>query len=175
MQQPQQSQSTPPAGASRISVFTSPGVSRFRLIGTIVFMVLLLGVVLLIAAYEGLHGLPFVTSTVVGLLFMAGFVWYLKLATPVPFTLRVDETGIVKEDQRGNRLALSWDDVAGVKEQVFRSGKLVSIIIYRQAEPQPRKAIAVYRDDIRDLEAYRDAVRQLLPAECSWRREQVIA
>jgi hypothetical protein len=175
MQQPQPDQSTTPPEAHEARLFTSPGVSRFRLVGTIVAMITLLGVVLAIAAYEGVHGLPFVASTITGLLFMAGFVWYLKLATPVPFTLRVDATGLLKEDQRGGRLALSWDEVAGVKEQVFRSGKLVSIIIYREAEPHPRKALAIYRDDIDDIAAYRDAVRRWLPAACSWKQEQVMA
>jgi len=175
MQQPQSGQSATPPDTNDVQLFISRGISRFRMIGTIIALIVLLLAFLAIAAYEGLRGLPFIASTIIGLLFMAGFVWYLKLITPVPFTLRVDSAGLLKEDQRGDRLSLSWHEVAGVKEQVFRNGKLVALIIYREAEPHPQKALAIYRDDIDDIAAYRDAVRRWLPAGCSWQREQVVA
>src|SRR6185437_6930239 len=71
-------ETTPPAGsaASTETVYASPGVTTNRKIGTGVFLALLAAFTIFVAAEQGANVL---ISTIIGFLFIAGFIGYLKI------------------------------------------------------------------------------------------------
>ncbi|GCE48129.1 hypothetical protein EI42_04127 [Thermosporothrix hazakensis] len=154
-------------------IFIGPGLSRFKLVVTTLGIIGAVGVVLWIAYYQ----IPSfgVGSTILALLFILGFVYYLRLIAPVPFTISLTEEGVIKRNKRGEEIKVRWEDLTRVKEEFFPNGKRISVIAYRKVtEPgQKPKAWAVYRDDVTDLDGLAAALKSAIPETCEWVSETV--
>ncbi len=153
-------------------VFIGPGLSLFKRIMTIMGIIALTALVLWIALHQGVSA---VGSTIVAILFIAGFVYYLRIVAPVPFTITLGSEALTKRNRKGETILLPWDNVTRVKEEFFPNGKRIGLTVYRKVtEPgQKAKAWAVYRDDVTDLDGLATALKQTIPATCEWRRETV--
>ena len=157
---------------SQEQVFIGPGLSTFKRVTTIVGLFAIVGLVLWIAIHQGASA---VGSTIVAILFIAGFAYYLRLITPSPFTITIGETGLTKLSKNGERVEIPWDMLTRVKEEFFHNGKRIGVTAYRKVtEPgQKAKAWAVYRDDVTDIDALAVALQQAIPPTCEWQSETV--
>jgi hypothetical protein len=153
-------------------VFIGPGLRPFKLIGTAFGIIVMTGLVLWIAVHEGL---PATGSTIVALLFILGFVIYLRIIAPVPFTIELTEDALVKRSKNGEVIEVKWEDLTRIKEEFFPNGKRIGLTAYRKpATPQQKtKAWAVYRDDVTDLDSLAEALKQRIPPSCQWTSETV--
>lgn len=166
---------TPPV-ASSVKVFIGPGLSPFKRFVTIFGVVCIIALVLWIGVYQGFfQGGSAVGSTIVAVLFILGFIYYLRLMSPVPFTIQLTEAALVKRSKNGDAIEVLWADLTQVKEEFFPNGKRISITVFRKpATPQEKpKAWAVYRDDVTDLDGLAEALRAALPETCAWVSEHV--
>ncbi len=158
-------------------IFIGPGLSPFKRIVTIFGVICLVVLVLWIAIYQhsARNDASVIGSTIAALLFIGGFVYYLSLVAPIPFTITVSPQGVFKRSRKGDAVDLDWEDVTRVKEEFFPNGKRISIIVYRKvtAPNQKAKAWAVYRDDVTDLDGLADALQKALPETCKWESETV--
>jgi uncharacterized membrane protein YciS (DUF1049 family) len=162
--------STPATGNRQI--FIGPGLSSFKRNVTILGVTGVTALVVWIALHEGL---PAIGSTVVAILFILGFVVYLRIVAPVPFTIALEEAALVKRSKNGEVIEVKWEDLTRVKEEFFPNGKRIGITAYRTpaAPGQKTKAWAVYRDDVADLDGLAEALKQRVPASCQWLSETV--
>lgn len=149
----------------------SPGVSVRKRWLTGVGVALAAAVFFVIAVHEGASGL---VGTVIGIVFIGCFVWYLTIVAPTPFTLTVSGDGITRTERGGEPMIINWGNVAKIKEEYFKSGTSVSITVYKRVgERGLHRAWVVYRDDIPRYDAFVGAVRAALPDGAPWLREQV--
>jgi YD repeat-containing protein len=170
--------------ASEQQTFVGRGLSPFKRAVTALALVAITCAVLLIAVREGFSLL---FSTVAALLFIMGFIYYLYIIRPVPFTLVLNAEGIVKRDRHGETITVRWDELARVKEEFFPNGTRISVAIYRRAgqpdgspeqergsaQGQTVRAWVVYRDDVDDLDALAAALQSRLPPGCRWEQARV--
>ena len=82
--------------ASAEHVWISPGVSLRKRALTALAIVLAAALFIFIAASEGAS---MWVSTLIGALFIGCFVWYLRIVAPTPFTLRLDDTSIMRQER----------------------------------------------------------------------------
>jgi hypothetical protein len=166
---------TSPAAHSQ--EFIGPGLSRFKLSVTIIGLVCTVGIVLWITLHQIQQGAvaTAIGSTIAALLFILGFIYYLRIIAPVPFIISLEPEALVKRDRRGNVIEVRWEDLTRVKEEFFPNGKRISVIAYRKVtEPgQKAKAWAVYRDDVTDLDGLAAALHEAIPETCTWESETV--
>jgi hypothetical protein len=161
---------------ARASIFIGPGLSPFKRLVTISGVIFLLALVLWIAFSQGiLQGGSAGGSTIVAVLFILGFVYYLRLIAPVPFTIRLELQALIKENTRGEVIEVGWEHLTRVKEEFFSNGKRIGLTVYRQpASPQEKaRAWAVYRDDVLDIDALAEALKAAIPETCVWQSETV--
>ena len=160
------------SSAAQGQVFVGPGLSPFKRIMTVIGVLAVTAIVLWIAVHEGLSA---VGSTITAILFIFGFVIYLRIIAPVPFTIELGPETLVKRSSNGEVIELSWEQVTRIKEEFFPSGKRISITVYRKpATPQEKaKVWAVYRDDVANLDELADALKQAIPETCQWQSETV--
>lgn len=153
-------------------VFVGPGLSPFKRIMTVIGVLAVTALVLWIAIHEGI---PAVGSTITAIIFIFGFVIYLRIIEPVPFTIELGPETLVKRNRNGEVIELRWEQITRIKEELFPNGKRISITVYRKpATPQEKtKAWAVYRDDVTNLDELADALKQAIPETCEWRSETV--
>lgn len=153
-------------------VFIGPGLSTFKKVMTVIGVVAVTALVLWIALHQGVSA---VGSTIAAILFIAGFVMYLRIVAPVPFTITLGPEALTKQSKKGEVISLPWEHVARVKEEFFPNGKRIGITVYRTVtEPgQKAKAWAVYRDDVTDLDALAVSLKQAIPPTCTWQSETV--
>lgn len=165
------------SSATNEQVFIGPGLSPFKRIVTIFGVIFLVVLVLWIAIYQhsARNDVSVIGSTIAALLFIGGFIYYLSLIAPVPFTITVSSQGLFKRSRKGDTVDLHWEDVTRVKEEFFPNGKRISVIVYRKVtEPgQKAKAWAVYRDDVTDLDGLVEALQKAIPETCTWESETV--
>lgn len=164
------------SAAAHEQVFIGPGLSPFKRWVTIFGVVFLIALVLWIAIYQGvLQGGSAVGSTIVAVLFILGFIWYLRMIAPVPFTINLEPEALVKRSKNGEAIEIRWENLARVKEEFFHNGKRIGITAFRKpANPQEKaKAWAVYRDDVTDIDALAEALKAAIPATCEWKSETV--
>ncbi len=165
------------SSATNEQIFIGPGLSPFKRIVTIFGVICLVVLVLWIAIYQrsARNDASVIGSTIAALLFIGGFVYYLSLVAPIPFTITVSPQGVLKRSRKGDAIDLHWEDVTRIKEEFFPNGKRISIIVYRKvtAPNQKAKAWAVYRDDVTDLDGLADALQKALPETCQWESETV--
>ncbi len=160
------------SAATEGQVFIGPGLSRFKQIGTVLGVIGVTALVLWIAIHQGVSA---VGSTIAAIVFILGFVMYLRIVAPVPFTIHLTTTALVKRSRNGEEITLPWSELTRVKEEFFPNGKRISIIVYRKVTvpEQKAKAWAVYRDDVTDLDGLADALKQTIPETCQWQSETV--
>jgi hypothetical protein len=153
-------------------VFIGPGLKPAKLILTLAAVLGVTTVVLLIALREGA---PAIGSTIVALVFITGFLIYLRIIAPVPFTISLEPEALVKRSRNGEVIEVRWEDLARIKEEFFPNGKRISITVYRKpSSPQQKaKAWAVYRDDVIDIDGLAGALKEAIPATCQWQSETV--
>jgi hypothetical protein len=165
------------SSATNEQVFIGPGLSPFKRIVTILGVICLVALVLWIAVYQhdSRNDASVIGSTIAALLFIGGFVYYLSLVAPVPFTITVSSQGVCKRSRKGDTVDLHWEDMTRIKEEFFPNGKRISIIVYRKvtAPDQKAKAWAVYRDDVTDLDGLADTLQKAIPETCQWESETV--
>jgi hypothetical protein len=157
--------------------FIGPGLSRFKLIVTIVGLGFIIGIVLWIAFHQIQQGavVPAVGSTIAALVFILGFIIYLRIVAPVPFTITLEHDVLIKRSRRGEVIEVRWEDLTRIKEEFFPNGKRISVAAYREVTTpgQKAKAWAVYRDDVTDIDALADALKRSIPTTCKWEGETV--
>jgi hypothetical protein len=138
----------------------------------VLLVIAIVAFVFWVALHEGVSAIG---STIAALLFILGFVYYLRIVVPVAFVLRLEADKIVKQDRRGEMIEVRWEDLTRVKEEFFKNGTSVSVGIYRRVTGpgQKAKAWTVYRDDIDDFDGLVAALKQAIPATCQWQNETV--
>jgi hypothetical protein len=148
-----------------------PGVSVRKRWLTGIGVALAAGLFCFIAVHEGAPGL---VGTVIGVVFIGCFVWYLAIVSPTPFTITLDSEGITRTERGEEPMTIAWRNVAKIKEEHFKKGTSVSITVYKRVgERGLHRAWVVYRDDIPHYDALVVAVRAGLPEGTPWFRERV--
>jgi hypothetical protein len=149
----------------------SPGVSVRKRWLTGIGVAIASIVFFAIALWEGAG---MVVSTLIGVVFIGGFVGYLTVVAPTPFTIRLNAAGISRAERGGEPEVIPWDRVAKIKEEVFPNGKPVSIAVFKRVgEKGLHRAWVVYGDDIPRFAEFIAALRAALPAEAPWIRDTV--
>src|SRR5205085_9473635 len=110
-------------------VFVGPGLSPFKRIVTILGVLCLTALVLLIAIREGASATG---STIVAIIFILGFIIYLRIVAPVPFTIELELEALIKRSRNGEVIEVHWDQIIRIKEEFFPNGKRISITVYRK-------------------------------------------
>lgn len=151
--------------------WVSPGVSARKRVLTGLGVAAASALFILIALTEGASML---VSTVIGIVFITGFIGYLRVVAPTPFTITVDAERLTRADAGAAPVVITWGGIAKVKEETFPNGRTVSITIYKRVgERGLHRAWVVYGDDLADFDALVAAVRAALPAGVLWIRETV--
>ncbi len=152
-------------------VWRSPGVSLRKRILTG------LGVAAASAVFFGIaraEGATMLVSSILGVIFIGGFIWYLVAAAPRPFTITLDDQHLTRQDAGAEPVVIPWSGIARVKEEYFPNGKTCSVMVYKRVgEKGVHRAWVVYGDDIPDFEALVAALRASLPEGTPWMRETV--
>jgi hypothetical protein len=160
------------SAAAQGQVFVGPGLSPFKRIVTIIGVLGITALVLWIAIYQGISAIG---STIAAIVFITGFVIYLRIIAPVPFTITLEPEALVKRSRKGEVIEVHWEDLTRIKEEFFPNGKRISVTVYRKpATPEQKaKAWAVYRDDVTDIDGLAEALKQVIPETCKWGSETV--
>src|SRR6185437_15113071 len=159
------------SATAQAQVFIGPGLRPFKRFVTILGVIFLLSLILWIGIYQGfLQGGSAVGSTIVALLFALGFIYYLRLIAPVPFTITLEQEALVKRSKKGEVIEIRWENLTRIKEEFFHNGKRIGITAFRKpSSPQEKaKAWAVYRDDVTDIDALAQALKAAIPETCEW-------
>jgi hypothetical protein len=153
-------------------VFIGPGLSPLKRNITILAVLSIIIVVLAIALRQGAGALG---STIAALLLIIGFILFLRMIAPVPFTITLEPEALVKRSKNGEVIEVRWEELTRIKEEFFPNGKRIGIIVYRKpATPEQKtKAWAVYRDDVTDIDSLAGALKQSIPETCEWKSETV--
>lgn len=153
------------------STWVSPGVSVRKRWLTGIGVALAAAVFFAIALHEGGS---IVVSTVIGVVFIGCFVWYLRVVAPVPFALTLDDAGVTRTEGAGEPVMIAWDGIAKIKEEVFKKGTSVSVTVYKRVgERGLHRSWVAYRDDLPDFDGLVAALRAHLPESAPWIRERV--
>jgi hypothetical protein len=154
------------------NIFIGPGLSPFKRIGTIAGVIGLTFLVLWIAIHQGASAIG---STIAAIIFIGGFVIYLRIVAPVPFTIELGQESLIKRSKNEEVIEVRWEQLTHVKEEFFPNGKRISVTVYRRpANPQEKsKAWAVYRDDVTDLDGLAENLHKAIPVTCQWQSETV--
>ncbi len=120
------------------------------------------------------EGASMLVSTIIGVIFIGCFVWYLVLVAPKPFTIRLNEQGVARIEQNGEAQVVGWGSIAKIKEEVFKNGTSVSVTLYKRVgERGLHRSWVAYRDDLPAFDALAAALRAGLPENTPWIRERV--
>src|SRR5258707_14053872 len=92
------------------------------------------------------QGATMLVSTLIGVVFIGGFVGYLWVVAPTPFTLTIDASGLARAERGRPPAVIPWPSGAKIKEQRFKNGKGVSLTRYKQVrEPRTNRSFVVYQ------------------------------
>ena len=120
------------------------------------------------------EGASMQVSTIIGVIFIGCFVWYLRIVAPTPFSIRLDTEGVTRTERGGEAVTIAWPSVAKVKEEVFKNGTSVSLTVYKRVgERGLHRAWVCYRDDVPRFDDLVAALGAALPEGCPWLRERV--
>ena len=160
------------ASSVQEQVFVGPGLSLFKRLMTYIGLLIITGLVLWIAIHEGT---PAVGSTIAAIVFIFGFIIYLRIIEPIPFTIELKPETLVKRSRNGEVIEIPWDELTRIKEEFFHNGKRIGLTAYRKTtSPQQKaKAWAVYRDDVTDIDSLATTLKATIPATCQWQSETV--
>jgi len=160
------------SAAAQGQIFIGPGLSAFKRTVTILGVLGITALVFWIAIYQGIS---VIASTIAALIFITGFVIYLRIIAPIPFTIALEQEALVKRNKKGEVIEIRWEDLTRVKEEFFPNGKRIGVIAYRKpvTPEQKAKAWAVYRDDVTDIDGLAEALKQAIPETCQWDSETV--
>ena len=162
---------TPTPDAPPSGEWVCPGVSARKRWITGIGVVLASALFFFIARVEG--GTMLV-STLIGIVFIGGFIGYLRVVAPKAFTIRLDTEGVTRTDKGQESLTITWGNVAKIKEEDFPNGKPVSIAVFKRVgERGLHRAWVVYGDDIPRFGEFIAALRAGLPESTPWLRETV--
>ncbi len=151
--------------------WVSPGVSMRKRVLTGAGVAIVAAMFFFIALSQGATML---VSTIIGVVFIGCFVWYLRIVAPTPFTLALDTQNLTRTERGQPPVTIAWRNVARVKEEVFKNGTSVSVTVYKRVgERGVHRAWVVYRDDIPRFDEFVAAMRDTLPTDCPWMRETV--
>lgn len=160
-----------PRGPVVTREWVSPGVSLRKRIMTGLGVALVAVLFVVIALYEQTSML---VSTIIGAIFILGFVGYLRVVAPTPYTLRLDNSGVTRADRGADTQLIPWGAVVKVKEEFFKNGVSVSVTLYKRVgERGLHRAWVVYRDDIPDFDGFVQALSAALSESAVWLREAV--
>ena len=122
--------------AAHGQIFVGPGLSPFKRVVTFIGVLGITALVLWIAVHEGVSA---VGSTIVAIVFIFGFIIYLRIVAPIPFTITLEPYAIVKRSRNSEVIEVRWEELTRVKEEFFPNGKRIGITIYRKpATPQQK-------------------------------------
>lgn len=153
------------------AVWESPGVSPRKRLLTGIGVAL---AALLFFAIAKSQGATMLVSTIIGVVFIGCFVWYLTIVAPKPFTITLAPEGLVRAERGAEPQTIPWDGFAKVKEERFKNGRSVSVTVYKRVgERGLHKAWSVYRDDIPRFDEFLAALRAALPDGTPWNYETV--
>ena len=148
-----------------------PGVRPGRLLLTGAGVVFAIAVFAFVAVWQGA---TMWVSTLIGVVFIGGFLGYLYILAPTPFTLRLDASAITRTERGGEPTIIPWDRIAKIKEERFKSGKSVSVAVFKRVgERGLHRAYVVYGDDIPNYDSFRAALRASVPDDRPWLTETV--
>jgi hypothetical protein len=151
--------------------WTSPGVSIRKRWLTGLGVALATVVFFLIALSQGAS---MVVSSIIGIVFIGCFVWYLVSVAPTPFRITMDEQHLTRVDRGGEPVTIPWSGVAKIKEEVFKNGTSVSITVYKRVGDRGlHRSWVVYRDDLPGFDSLVSEMRDHLPGDLPWYRERV--
>src|SRR5262249_51600647 len=120
------------------------------------------------------EGASMVVSTIIGVIFIGCFVWYLLSVAPTPFRITVDGEGLTRTDRGTEPVVIAWTAIAKVKEEYFKNGTSVSITVYKRVgERGLHRAWVVYRDDLPGFDRLVSAMRARVPQDRPWNRDKV--
>jgi hypothetical protein len=120
------------------------------------------------------EGASMLVSTLIGVIFIGGFIGYLRVVAPTPFILRLDEAGITRIDPGKEPTTIGWQNVAKIREEVFPNGKSVSVAVFKRVgEKGLHRAWVVYGDDVPNFAEFIAALHAGLPESTPWLRETV--
>lgn len=160
-----------PISAPPERIFTSPGVTVNRKIGTGIF-VGLLGLFTLFVAIE--QGATVVVSTIIGVVFIGGFIGYLRVVAPPPFRVALAAEALRYEEQGMERVVIPWPNVVKIKEERFPNGLPISLAVYKRVGAKGlHRAFLVWRDDLPAFDELVTALRDHVPATTRWNVETV--
>lgn len=160
------------SSAAQENVFIGPGLSPFKRLGTIFGVIVITILVLWIAIHQGASSIG---STIAAIALIVGFVLYLRIIAPVPFTIELGPEALLKRSKNGEVIEVRWEKLTKVKEEFFPNGKRIGLTVYRQtgSSQEKAKAWAVYRDDVTDLDGLAEHLKQAIPETCQWQSETV--
>lgn len=152
--------------------WVSPGVSLRKRILTGLGVALVALIFFFIGWYEGWSAW---VSTLIGVIFIGGFVGYLRVVAPTPFTLQLGPDGVTRAERgRDEPVTIPWHGIVRIKQEVFRSGVSVSVTVYKRVgERGVHRAFVVYRDDVPRFDDLVSALQSALPASATWTRETI--
>jgi hypothetical protein len=120
------------------------------------------------------EGAAMLVSSILGVIFIGGFIWYLFSAAPKPFTITLDGAQLTRQETGAEPVIIPWSGIARVKEEYFPNGKTCSVAIYKRVgEKGVHRAWVVYGDDVPDFATLVAALRASLPESVPWMREAV--
>ena len=159
---------------SQVQEFIGPGLPPFKRYVTIFGLIAAIALVLWITLHQGISASS-IGSTIAALLFITGFMLYLRIIAPVPFTIILAPETLSKRNRNGEEIATRWEDLMRVKEEFFPNGKRIGVSVYRKVSTpgQKPKAWSVYRDDVTDIDKLAVALKEAIPATCDWQSETV--
>ena len=147
-------------------IYASPGVTTNRKIGTGIFLALVAAFTIFVSAEQGAS---VVISTIIGALFIGGFIAYLRIVAPPPFRLILSATGLRREEQGMEQLDIAWPNVVKVKEDRFPNGLPIALSVYKRVGVKGlHRSFIVYRDDLPGFEDFLADLKRRVPAETRW-------
>lgn len=148
--------------------FSSPGLTSVKRYGTAI-MLFVLGV--FVVGVVWYQGGSVIVSAILGALLIAGFVWYLRLIAPAPFTLSLTAEGLTRQEQGSEPLVIPWDGLVRVKEEQFPNGKVIGVMVYARSKTSVYRALVLWRDDLPQFDAFRQALKASTLPETPWQLE----
>ena len=150
--------------------FASPGLTPGKRYGTAI-MLFVLG--LFVVGVVWYQGGSVIVSAILGFLLIAGFIWYLRMIAPAPFTLELTPEGLARQEQGQAAQVIAWDKIARVKEEQFANGKVIGVMVYARSKSSVYRALVLWRDDLPQFDEFRQALKASTLPGTPWQLETV--